>query len=130
MGEINVVPYIDVMLVLLIIFMTTTSVMLQGIQVDLPKVDNKPITLDSDDETLVISVTAEGSYILERGDEEETSTELKFISDYTSKVLRQQPATPVFIRGDENVPYGIVAELLSTLQLAGAESVGLITEVP
>ena len=130
MGEINVVPYIDVMLVLLIIFMTTTSVMLQGVQVDLPQVDNKPITLDSDDETLIISVTSQGQYILERGDEEQTSSELEFISEYTAKVLRQQPATPVFIRGDENVPYGTVAELLSTLQVAGAESVGLITEVP
>jgi biopolymer transport protein TolR len=126
MAEINVVPYIDVMLVLLIIFMVTAPLLLQGVQVDLPQANSAPTP--NQEEPLVISVDAQNKYYINIGDDEKSEKPLSDITDQVTKVLRVKPQTPVLVWGDKNVPYGTVVSLMSSLQGAGAESVGLVTE--
>jgi len=127
-AEINVVPYIDVMLVLLIIFMVTAPLLLQGVQVDLPQANSAPSP--NQEEPLVISVDAQNNYYINVGDDEKAVKPLSIIADQVTKVLRVKPQTPVLVWGDTNVPYGTVVALMSRLQSAGAESVGLVTEPP
>ncbi|MFT5420235.1 MAG: biopolymer transport protein TolR [Candidatus Endobugula sp.] len=127
-AEINVVPYIDVMLVLLIIFMVTAPLLMQGVQVDLPQANSSPTP--QKEEPLIISVDAENNYYINVGDDEKSVKPLEAITDQVAKVLRVKPKTPVLVWGDKNVPYGTVVSLMSRLQGAGAESVGLVTEPP
>ena len=128
MAEINVVPYIDVMLVLLIIFMVTAPLLLQGVQVDLPQANSAPTP--KQEEPLIISVDVNKQYFVKLGADEATAKPLQEITDQVSKVLRAKPDTPVLVWGDTNVPYGTVVALMSELQSAGAVSVGLVTEPP
>lgn len=130
MSEINVVPYIDVMLVLLVIFMITAPMLTQGVQVDLPQTTAKPIDEQTTDEHLIVSVNANGEYFIERGQEKPEAVLQDAIFDYVSKVLNQVPDTQVLVRGDRAVSYGVVVELMTVLQQAGAETVGLVTEAP
>lgn len=130
MSDINVVPYIDVMLVLLVIFMATAPMMTQGVKVNLPSANSEPVEVEANEEQLIVSILADGRYVLERGDKEEKTSELSFIAAYVTKVLKKQPTTDVLVRGDELVPYGKVVQLMSVLQSAGAETVGLVTEAP
>ena len=124
MSEINVVPYIDVMLVLLVIFMITAPLLSQGVKVDLPKAAAQPV--DSQDrETLVLTVDREGRYFLD--DRRITSEELR---RKVAAILRARPQTPVLIRGDRQSNYGEVVRAMTLLQSAGAPSVGLLTEPP
>ncbi len=124
MSEINVVPYIDVMLVLLVIFMITAPLLTQGVKVDLPQAAAKPV--DSQDrETLMVTVDREGSYYLD--DRRIGPDEL---ARKVAAILKARPQTPVLIRGDRNVGYGQVVKAMTLLQAAGAPSVGLITETP
>ena len=124
MSEINVVPYIDVMLVLLVIFMITAPLLSQGVKVELPKAAAQPV--DSQDrETLVVTVDREGRYFLD--DRRITSEEL---SRKVAAILRARPQTPVLIRGDRQSNYGEVVKAMTLLQSAGAPSVGLLTEPP
>jgi biopolymer transport protein TolR len=124
MSEINVVPYIDVMLVLLVIFMITAPLLSQGVKVDLPKAAAQPV--DSQDrETLVVTVDREGRYFLD--DRRITSEEL---GRKVAAILRARPQTPVLIRGDRQSNYGEVVKAMTLLQSAGAPSVGLLTEPP
>jgi biopolymer transport protein TolR len=127
MAEINVVPSIDVTLVLLIIFMVTTPLLVQGVQVDLPKASAKAVD-KKDEEPLIVSVDKDGNYYIKLGADEQKPVPLDSIGDSVAKVLRQKPETEVFIWGDRTVPYGEVVELMATLQAAGAPSVGLVTE--
>lgn len=129
MAEINVVPYIDVMLVLLIIFMVTAPMIMQGVQVELPHAKAKPVPPE-DDKPLIVSIKADGTYYVELGTKEQaqTATNLTDIADRVGKVLRAKPETKVFVWGDRKVPYGDVVELMAALQNAGAESVGLVTD--
>ena len=129
MSEINVVPYIDVMLVLLIIFMVTAPLLTQGVKVELPKAPSEPVG-EQDDEPLIVSVKPDGSYYLNLGDDTEKSQSLEVVGDKVGKILRRKPDTAVLVWGDTNVPYGKVVELMATLQTAGAPSVGLVTETP
>jgi len=126
-AEINVVPYIDVMLVLLIVFMITAPMLQQGVKVELPKAPSSPLE-EKDKEPLVVSVKADGSYFMDLGNGKQQQETLENIQDKVSKVLAQQPATPVLVWGDKNVSYGTVVELMTVLQLAGAPNVGLVTE--
>ena len=128
MAEINVVPYIDVMLVLLIIFMVTAPMLNQGVDVDLPNVDASPVTVEDDENQLIVSVAASGLYYLERGSDDPKAMALVDIKQYVATLLKSQPKTDVLVRGDESVPYGVVVALMGALQNAGAASVGLITE--
>ncbi|MFT3931657.1 MAG: protein TolR [Spongiibacteraceae bacterium] len=129
MAEINVVPYIDVMLVLLIIFMVTAPMIMQGVQVELPHAKAKPVPPE-DDKPLIVSIKADGTYYVELGTKEQaqTATNLTDIADRVGKVLSAKPETKVFVWGDRKVPYGDVVELMAALQNAGAESVGLVTD--
>jgi len=128
MAEINVVPYIDVMLVLLIIFMVTAPLLTQGVQVELPQAPSKP--LDDKDEPLVVSVRQDGSFYLNLGNDQEAAVTAEDIRLKVAAVLRRKPETPVLVWGDRNVDYGVVVSLMTELQAAGAGSVGLVTEPP
>lgn len=124
MSEINVVPYIDVMLVLLVIFMITAPLLSQGVKVDLPQAAARPVD-SQDNETLVITVDRDGKYFLD--DRRISADEL---SHKVEKILRLRPQTPVLIRGDRQSNYGEVVKAMTLLQAAGAPSVGLLTEPP
>ena len=129
MSEINVVPYIDVMLVLLVIFMVTAPLMTQGIKVDLPEAASGPLEVDDNELMLVVSVKADGSYYINLGDEEEPVALAK-IGERTSKVFNANPTIKVLVEGDKSLNYGVIVNLMNVLQVAGATSVGLITEPP
>ncbi|WP_129138622.1 protein TolR [Modicisalibacter coralii] len=129
MGEINVVPFIDVMLVLLVIFMITAPMMTQGVQVELPKVTSEPIDVPDDSEPLVVSVNRDGEYFLSVGDGQ-TPLSLDEISNKVIAILQRKPQTPVMVKGDQSVSYGQVVTLMSTLQTAGVPNVGLISDPP
>lgn len=127
MAEINVVPYIDVMLVLLVIFMVTAPLLMQGVKVDLPQAPSSPLD-KKDDEPLIVSIKVDGSYYINLGDKGDQSAPVNEIVDKVAKILRQKPETPVLIWGDKAIEYGKVVHLMSLLQGAGAPSVGLVTE--
>ncbi|MAF84307.1 MAG: protein TolR [Chromatiales bacterium] len=128
MGEINVVPYIDVMLVLLIIFMVTAPLLTQGIEVELPKAGAEPIDPAENADPLVLSVDQDGNLYLNVGDEESTPLDAKRIIRMTSVVLERSPATPVLVKADFRVPYGDVVAAMVLLQRAGAEKIGFLTD--
>lgn len=128
-AEINVVPYIDVMLVLLIIFMITAPLLVQGVKVDLPQAPSAPMD-ESDHEPLIVSVKKDGSYYINLGKDQEEAQSLKNIAETVSKVLRQKPGTPILVWGDAKVEYGTIVGVMTALQKAGAPSVGLVTDPP
>ncbi len=132
-SEINVVPYIDVMLVLLVIFMATAPLLTQGVLVDLPKAPSEPIT-DTEDDPLVVSVREDGAIFLNLGiqnaDDEGTRVTLYSLEDQAAKILRARPEVPVYVKADHKLDYGAVVRVMTVLQKAGAESVGLITDPP
>jgi len=130
MGEINVVPYIDVMLVLLIIFMVTAPLLTQGIEVELPKAAADPIDTGKNDEPLVLSVDAAGRFYLSVGAKEDAPLEAERVVSLTAAVLRRKPDTPVLVKADQKVPYGRVVEAMVLLQEAGAAKVGFLTDPP
>ena len=128
MGEINVVPYIDVMLVLLIIFMVTAPLLTQGVKVELPKAGAEPIEDVPDHPPIVLSVDVEGNLYINLGDEEEEPASAQEIVARTAAVLRNRADTPVLVKADRAVPYGNVVGAMVLLQQAGAESVGFVTD--
>jgi len=127
-AEINVVPYIDVMLVLLIVFMITAPLLMQGVKVDLPQASATP--MDKDEEPLIVSIKPDGSLYINLGADEKSAVSIDVIQQQVSTVLKNKPQTAVLVWGDRNVPYGKVVTLMADLQAAGAESVGLVTEPP
>ena len=129
MSEINVVPYIDVMLVLLIVFMVTAPMLTQGIKVELPQAVSEPINL-KDQEPLVVTVKKTGEYYVELGDTRDEALGLQAVSDMVAKILKNKPQTPVLVNGDSQVMYGVVIKLMATLQQSGVSDVGLITDLP
>jgi biopolymer transport protein TolR len=130
MSEINVVPYIDVMLVLLIIFMVTAPMLTQGVKVDLPQTSSDPIQADKDVEAIIVSVDSNGAYYVEVGDRGSDPMALEELQSEVAKILSQRSNSEVLVRGDEQVRYGTVVRLMSALQMAGAANIGLITEAP
>jgi biopolymer transport protein TolR len=132
MGEINVVPYIDVMLVLLIIFMITAPLLAQGIKVDLPKAPAEPLSGDElrDRQPLILSISSSGELYLNFGDDKEKPIDEPTLVARATAVLRRNPDTPVLVRADETVPYGRVVTGMVLLQQAGAQKVGFVTEPP
>lgn len=130
MAEINVVPLIDVMLVLLIVFMITAPLITQGVKVDLPQADAEPVE-NSDELTLVVSINADGDYFISLGDEDDPQpVPLERIREDVGKILGANPAVPVFLEADAAINYGMVMALMSTLADAGADNVRLITRPP
>lgn len=130
MSDINVVPYIDVMLVLLIIFMVTAPMLTQGIKIDLPQIESANVIVEQNQEPLIISVDLNGAYFMEMSSLSKDPMSLDQMLESVSKVIAANPAISVLIRGDRNVEYGVVVELMAALQAAGAKGVGLITEDP
>ena len=128
MGEINVVPYIDVMLVLLVIFMVTAPLLTQGIEVDLPKANSEPIETVPDHDPLVVSVDAEGNLYLNAGDNEDQPQGGQEIARRVGIILGEKPETPVYVKADRAVAYGNVVGAMVILQQAGAGNIGFVTD--
>ena len=129
MSEINVVPYIDVMLVLLVIFMVTAPLLSQGVKVDLPKADAQAMDT-RDREPLIVSVDIAGAFYVNYGDDKDKPINAQDLVNRVSALLRLQPGTPVAVRGDKDVKYAQVVYVMTLLQKAGAGSVGLMTDAP
>jgi biopolymer transport protein TolR len=130
MSEINVVPYIDVMLVLLIVFMVTAPMLNQGIEVDLPQANNEPLGLDENLQTLVVSVTSDEEYFLSigaTGDERQAVT-LQTVGDQVSRIMNANPDIQVLIEGDTGADWGTMITLITTLQTAGVTNPNFITQ--
>jgi biopolymer transport protein TolR len=128
MGEINVVPYIDVMLVLLVIFMVTAPLLTQGIEVELPQAGAEPIDVDADHEPLIVTVDAAGNLYLNVGENKDQPVGSKDIVANVAKVMRQNPDVPFLVKADRAVPYGNVVGAMVLLQQGGAVSVGFVTD--
>lgn len=126
-SDMNVVPFIDIMLVLLVIFIIAAPTINQGVNVDLPEVSAEPV--QSDNEPLVVTVDREGSYYISLGDQQEADA-LDEVTRQVTAVLNRNPGTPVMVRGDQNVAYGQVVTLMGALQNAGVPNVGLISDPP
>ncbi len=129
MSEINVVPYIDVMLVLLVIFMVTAPLMTQGIKVDLPEATSEPVSIKDEFETLIVSVRRDGSIYINIG-QESLSTTLGAVAEDAKKIFDANPNIKVLIEGDKILPYGKIVEVMEVLRQSGASGVGLITQPP
>ncbi len=127
MAEINVVPYVDVMLVLLIIFMVTAPLLSEGVKVDLPEAQAEPIK-DENQEPFVVTVDAAGRYYL--NDDPDSIASAEEIERTAAAVLRRSPNTPFLVRGDGATEYAHVVRAMVLLQAAGVESVGLVTQSP
>jgi biopolymer transport protein TolR len=132
MGEINVVPYIDVMLVLLIIFMITAPLLAEGVKVELPKAGAQPIPPEmlKDSKPIVLSIDAQGRLFLNYNQPEDEPMTADKVEAQAAAVLRRAPETTVLVRGDYRVAYGEVVGAMTILQRAGASKVGFITQPP
>jgi len=130
MGEINVVPYIDVMLVLLIIFMVTAPLLTQGVQVELPDVEATPIDVAEllDKEPLVLSVDREGRFYLNLGSNEDAPLDDAEAERRATAVLERDPGIAVLVKADTTVPYGRVVAGMAMLQRGGAQRIGFLTD--
>jgi len=128
MAEINVVPYIDVMLVLLVIFMVTAPLLTQGIEVELPKANAEPIESVADHEPLVLSVDADGNLFINAGDNEDQPQAGTEIVRRVTIILNEKPETPVFVKADRAVSYGNVVGAMVVLQQSGAQNIGFVTD--
>ena len=132
MAEINVVPLIDVMLVLLIVFMVTTPLITQGVKVDLPQA-NSEVVEEDEEQSLVVSINAEGMYFISLGESTQENPEpvpLEMLGENVAKIMAANPEVPVFLEADAVINYGVVMSLLSTLESAGTKGVRLITQPP
>ena len=129
LSEINVVPYIDVMLVLLVIFMITAPLLTQGVSVDLPQASAEALSKEAD-EPLIVSVDAEGNYYINVGENPDAPIDGDKMTTMVAAVIRHKPGTPVMIKGDRNVQYEKVVNAMTLIQSAGVPSVGLITRTP
>jgi biopolymer transport protein TolR len=131
MAEINVVPYIDVMLVLLIVFMVTAPLLTQGLIVELPEASSEPLQVDENAETLVISITADEQYYISLGstqEEERTAVAIEVIGDQVGRIVSANPQIQVFVEGDGQSSYSSFISLMTVLQAAGVASPNLITK--
>lgn len=126
-SEINVVPYIDVMLVLLIIFMVTAPLVSQGVKVDLPDANANAIEQE-DNPPIIASIDAQGLYYLNIGDDEEQAMSAEDLATVVAAQIQKQKDTPVVVKADGAVPYNDVIQLMVLLQRAGVPSVGLMTD--
>ncbi|MDE2234060.1 MAG: protein TolR [Gammaproteobacteria bacterium] len=127
MSEINVVPYIDVMLVLLIIFMVTAPLLTQGVKVNLPNASARPLDLKPNETPVVLTVTADGKYYLNIGAHPNQPIDAKLVVATVAAVLKLRPGTHVVVRGDRDARYEQIMYAMVLLQRAGAPSVGMET---
>lgn len=130
-AEINVVPYIDVMLVLLVIFMITAPLLQTGVDIDLPDAQANPISSEGESsEPLVLSVDANGEWYLNIGDDPESPQTQDEVFLKVSAIMRREPNRQVMVAGDSAVAYREVVQAMASLQSAGVPTVGLMTEPP
>jgi len=127
MSEINVVPYIDVMLVLLVIFMVTAPLLAEGVKVDLPQASSKPLE-KLRQEPVIVTVDAKGGYYMNIGDEPDKPIDAQTLVARVAAILRHRQQADVLVRGDQKVEYGKVVTAMSLLQQAGVANIGLVTE--
>ncbi len=127
MAEINVVPYIDVSLVLLVIFMITSPLLLTGVNVDLPRAESKTIEL-SKEPPVVVTIQANGELLLDTGNHADVPVNANTLRDGVLEAVKDKPDRPVLIRGDKSVEYGKVITVMASLKQAGVPSVGLMTQ--
>ena len=128
-AEINIVPYIDVMLVLLVIFMITAPLLNLGVEVDLPQADARPLPPNAQD-PLILVVDHEGAYYLNLADDPEQAISAEEVLARSAAVLRRNPLISVLVQADTSVSYGTVMQAMVLLQRAGADKVGLSTDIP
>jgi biopolymer transport protein TolR len=130
MGEINVVPYIDVMLVLLVIFMITAPLLKEGVKVDLPSAGAKPMDAAflAKHEPLILTIDSAGRLFINFGKNQDKPTSEETVTARTAALLRRDPETPVLVKADTTVPYGTVVHAMVLLQHAGADKVGFLTD--
>lgn len=121
MGEINVVPLVDVMLVLLIIFMVTAPMMVQGLDVKLPETTSE--ALKQSEELLILTVTKEGSLFLD-----EFPVNVEGLADKLTGITGRKPGTKVYMRADKDVAYGVVVRVMAECRKAGINNLGMVTE--
>jgi biopolymer transport protein TolR len=126
MADINVVPYIDVSLVLLIIFMVTTPLLQTGVDVSLPQAEAKMI--DPNEPPVVVTIKAGGELFIDIGDHKDQAISPDSLRDTVLTAIQNQPNRPVLIRGDQSVEYGKVIRVMAALKKAGVPSVGLMTQ--
>ncbi len=130
MADINVVPYIDVMLVLLVIFMVTAPLLYQGVEIELPQSSAEPMP-PQEQEPVIVEVDRNGRFYLSIGAQaDDEPVNLEEIVVNVTALMRAQPNTPVFVRGDGSVPYARVVNVMTALQQAGVPQVGLLTQPP
>ena len=130
MGEINVVPFMDVMLVLLVVFMVTAPLLNQGIEVELPEANNEPLAIDENLETLVVSLTADGEYFISVGatGEDRQSVTLETLGAQVGIITNTNPSIQVLVEGDTQAGWGAMVNLITTLQAAGVANPNFITQ--
>ncbi len=121
MSEINVTPFVDVMLVLLIIFMVTAPMMVQGVDVSLPEASNAP--LKTEENQLVISINKDSQVYIN-----DVQVASDFLPEKLLKVLENRTDRNVFLRADKTIPYGLVVKVMSDIKNAGVEKLGMLTE--
>jgi len=129
MAEINVVPYIDVTLVLLIIFMITTPMLQTGVDVDLPEAESKTVETEGENNPpIVISIKESGEYFIKFDNQDDTPVQPEEINAQVVAVLTDKPKTQVLINADKSVDYGAVVTVMAALKNAGVPTVGLMTQ--
>jgi biopolymer transport protein TolR len=128
MGEINVVPYIDVTLVLLIIFMITTPMLQTGVEVDLPQAESAMVEQKEGEPPIVVSIKEQGEYYINVDGQNDERIEPEVINERVAVVLSNKPGTQVLISADKGVDYGTVVTVMAALKNAGVPTVGLMTK--
>lgn len=132
LAEINIVPYIDVMLVLLVIFMITTPMLTQGVDVELPSVGGEKIITESDNLPFIFSINSKGQYFLQHGEDQTNFSDLQQVmtrmSAHIQLARQEQKKIQVLVRADKNIVYERVVELMTVLQKSGAKQIGLLTD--
>lgn len=126
-SDINMIPFIDIMLVMLVAFMVAAPMLIQGVDVNLPEVKSNFLS-SSSSEPIVVSVTQKGLYYLNVEAVKNKPLSLSDLSHRVSSIVKEKPKTAVLIKGDSQVSYGVVVEAMSSLQEAGVNDVGLVTE--
>tara|TARA_B100000900_G_scaffold210871_1_gene178738 strand:+ start:864 stop:1274 length:411 start_codon:yes stop_codon:yes gene_type:complete len=126
-SDINVVPYIDVMLVLLVIFMISAPLMVQGIEVNLPEASSEALPVKNN-EPLIVSITRDGSIFLETESTKNKSISIAEMGNLVTKIFENRPGLQVVIRGDSEVKYDRVMKVMAQLQASGASDIGLISQ--
>ena len=128
-AEMNVVPYIDVTMVLLIIFMVTAPLVTQGVKVDLPQAESEPVP-PTEGEPVIVTIDAAGEMYVDLGENPDSPVDAETLVHRLEGVKKYKPKTTFLVKGDQGVPYGRVMDAMALMQSAGIKDVGLLTDPP